>query len=103
MKILYSQQAQEQLKVIKEYISIDNKKIANQFLQKIKLKIEIIGNYPYIGKINSTMDSDKIRDLIVHGYKAIYKINDKNIIILAIYKYIDFDETELGKEVKFNT
>jgi hypothetical protein len=30
--------------------------------------------------------------------KVIYKINTKSIQILAIYKYIDFDENELDKE-----
>ena len=100
LKILYSQQVKEQLNSIKEYIAKDNKKIATQYLLKIKEKIELIGTYPYIGKINSTMNLDYIRDFIVYGYKVIYKINERSILILAIYKYIDFDENELDENSK---
>ncbi len=98
MKIFYSEQAKNQLQNIKNYIAKDNKKIATQYLLKIKEKIELIRSYPYIGKVNSTMNLEKIRDFIVYGYKVIYKINTRSILILAIYKYIDFDENELDKE-----
>ena len=97
MKIYYSLQVKKQLNSIKEYIAKDNKSIATQYLIKIKEKIELIGIYPYIGKSNSTMNLDHIRDFIVYGYKVIYKINKRSILILAIYKYIDFDENELDK------
>lgn len=95
MKIIYSIQAKKQLYSIKEYISLDSKENAIEYLSKIKNKIEILNSYPYIGKVNSTFNLDYIRDFVVFGYKIIYKINKENILILAIYKYIDFDETTI--------
>ncbi len=95
MKIIYSIQAKKQLYSIKEYISLDSRKNAIEYLSKIKNKIEILSFYPYIGKVNSTFNLDYIRDFVVFGYKIIYKINKENILILAIYKYIDFDETTI--------
>ena len=95
MKLLYSQEAREQLKNIKEYISKDNKYVAVQHLLKIKLKLEILEDYPYIGKVNSTFNIENIREFVVFGYKIIYKINQKSVYIMAIYKYIDFDETKI--------
>ena len=95
MKLLYSQEAREQLKNIKEYISKDNKDVAVQHLLKIKLKLEILEDYPYIGKVNSTFNIENIRELVVFGYKIIYKINQKSVYIMAIYKYIDFDEIKI--------
>ena len=44
------------------------------------------------------MNSHKIRDYSVFGYKVIYKINSKSIAILAIYKNINFDEEILNNE-----
>jgi len=41
------------------------------------------------------MNVETIRDYVVLGYKVIYKNNKKSIIILAVYKYIDFDEALL--------
>jgi len=97
MKIIYSLEAKNQLQEIKEYISLDNKSKAINHLKQIKSKIEIIGKYPYIGKINTTMDNEKIREFIILGYKVIYKINNKSITILAIYKYINFDESKITR------
>jgi hypothetical protein len=34
----------------------------------------------------------------VLGYKIIYKINIKTITVLAIYKYVDFDEKQINVE-----
>ena len=98
MKIIYSKESYEQLQNIKKFISLDNKKTAIQYLSKIKNKIEILVIYPYIGKINVTMNMHHIRDYVVLGYKVIYKINKENITILAIYKYIDFNEREISHD-----
>ena len=95
MKIVYSSLTKEQLYNIKEYISLDNKKNAIIFLSKKKNKIEILATYPYLGKINTTFNLDNIRDFVIFGYKIIYKINKESILILSIYKYIDFDENSL--------
>lgn len=87
---------------VKDFISLDNKTVAISYLSKIKNKIEMLATYPYIGKVNATMSLPFIRDYIVFGYKVIYKINkDKeSITILAIYKYIDFDEKDILLEVR---
>jgi len=42
MKIIYSKQAKDQLYEIKEFISLDSKKIAVQYLSKIKKKLEVL-------------------------------------------------------------
>lgn len=95
MKIIYSNLAKEHLLSIKKYISADNKAAANKHLQEIKKRIEIIKDFPYIGKENSTLNSTKIREFVILGYKAIYKINNNTLVILAIYKLINLNESKL--------
>ena len=95
MHILYSEQAKQQLFSIKKFIAKDSPKNANSYLLKIKTKIEILKDHPYLGKINSVADISDIRDFIVYGYKVIYKITMDSIIILAVYKYIDFDASKI--------
>jgi len=53
-------------------------------------------DYPYIGKVNVTSYIENIREFVVFGYKVIYKIDQSSICIMAIYKYIDFDETKVN-------
>lgn len=98
MKIIYSKQAKDQLYSIKEYIAQDNKVVAIEYLSRIKHKIEMLKDYPYIGKINTTFNMEYIREFVVFGYKVIYKINKKSLTILAIYKYINFDEKQINFE-----
>jgi len=99
-KIIYPREVKEQLLAIKEYISKDSNRNAARYLIKIKQKIELVSKFPFIGKINATMNVDYIRDYIVLGYKVIYKVNKKSITILAIYKHIDFDEAFLNSNDK---
>ena len=82
MNVIYTKQAKKQLHNIKTYISKDNKKLAHKYLLKIKQKIEFLSIYPYIGKINTTINIQNIRDFIIFGYKV-------------IYKYINFDEKSI--------
>ncbi|KIM12913.1 MAG: hypothetical protein KU38_03070 [Sulfurovum sp. FS08-3] len=95
MRIIYTQSVKSQLYKIKEYITRDSREIALRHLKNIKSKIELIGKYPYIGKVNTTANNPSIRDFVILGYKVIYKVNEKSITLLAIYKYIDFDESSL--------
>ena len=95
IKLRYTGEARQQLRDIKEHIAKGSKKSASNHLVQIKSKIELIGKFPFIGKVNATMNVETIRDYIVLGYKVIYKINKNSISVLAIYKYIDFDETLL--------
>jgi len=99
MRIIYSKQAKAQLFEIKSYISQDNKQTATHFLSKIKKKIEILADFPHIGKVNSTFDLYNIRDLVIQKYKVIYKINTQNIIILAIYRQVNFDEKSIDRNL----
>ncbi len=96
MKIAYSASAENQLIQIKEFIALDNNKTANEYLVRIKEKIEILSQFPYVGKINTTLNASNIRDFVVLGHKVIYKINSDNIVILAIYKHMSFDERLLA-------
>ena len=96
IKIRYTREAKEQLSEIKEHIAKSSQKSAISHLINIKNKIELIGKFPFIGRVNATMNVETIRDYIVLGYKVIYKLNKESITVLAVYKYIDFDETLLG-------
>lgn len=95
MKIKYSNLSKQQLQHIKKFISKDSKKRVISHLTNIKEKLEILQDFPYLGKINDVKNDEKIRDYSILGYKVIYKINEDSILILAIYKYIDFEEEEL--------
>ncbi|MCD6259385.1 MAG: hypothetical protein J7J31_07260 [Helicobacteraceae bacterium] len=51
--------------------------------------------YPYIGKVNATFDDETIREIVLDGMKIIYKIYPNSVAVLMIYRYIDFDESDI--------
>ena len=47
MKIIYTKNAQQQLRFIKNYISKFNPENAKRFIKRLKNNIENISNFPY--------------------------------------------------------
>lgn len=94
-KIDYTHLAQEHLGELKTHIARDNPEAAKRYLRHIKQKIELLAQFPYLGRVNSTFGIESIRDLVVLGHKIIYKIDSDAIIVLALYRYADFDEERL--------
>lgn len=96
MKIIYTKQAQTQLKAIKAFVAKDNLTTATTHLLQIKSKIELLADFPFIGQINPILNKQAVRDWVILGYKVIYKVSENQLVILAIYKNIDFDESTLS-------
>lgn len=96
MKIIYTKQAQTQLKAIKAFIAKDNLSAATTHLLQIKSKIERLADFPFIGQVNPILNNPAVRDWVILGYKVIYKLSENQLVILAIYKNIDFDESTLS-------
>lgn len=99
MKIIYTKQAQTQLKGIKAFIAKDNASAAEAHLLQIKSKIELLADFPFIGQVNPLLNQQAVRDWVIFGYKVIYKVNEKQVVILAIYKNIDFDDSTLSENL----
>ncbi|PIX78117.1 MAG: type II toxin-antitoxin system mRNA interferase toxin, RelE/StbE family, partial [Piscirickettsiaceae bacterium CG_4_10_14_3_um_filter_44_349] len=56
MKIIYTKQAQIQLKEVKAFIAKDNPRAAKTHLLQIKSKIELLADLPFIGQINPILN-----------------------------------------------
>lgn len=84
MKINWTDNAIEDLKEIKAYISKDSEFYATRFLEKL---IDGVGNlsvFPEMGRCVPEAQSELIRELIYRPYRIIYKINKNNIDIITI-------------------
>jgi plasmid stabilization system protein ParE len=98
MKVNFSQDSKEFIFKLKSHISKDNPAIAKSYIMKLVSRIRDMLQHPYIGKINATFDNENIREIVLDGMKIIYKIYPNSIGIVMIYKYIDFDESNLEIE-----
>ena len=96
MTVNFSYDSKEFILQLKEHITHDNPSRAKQYTSKLVTRIKNILQYPYIGKINATFDDETIREIVLDGMKIIYP---KSVVVLMVYRYIDFDEKniDLGK------
>jgi toxin ParE1/3/4 len=96
MKVNFSDDAKEFVLQLKNHISNDNPQRAKQYTSKLVLRIRDMLEYPYIGKVNVTFDDETIREIVLDGMKIIYKIYPNSVAVLMIYRYIDFDESDIS-------
>ena len=85
MKIIYSPKSKKNLKDIKNYISKSNPQNAKQFLNRLKINIENLVNFPYKYRKSIYFNDKNIRDIIFEGYTIIYEIKNDTILVLNIF------------------
>lgn len=87
-KILFSPEAQNDMKQIREYISIDldNKTAAARTVGKITKSISVLKDMPEVGTpLSSRVDVEcDYRYLVSGNYNVFYRLEDENVKIIRI-------------------
>ncbi|MEA3371606.1 MAG: type II toxin-antitoxin system RelE/ParE family toxin [Campylobacterota bacterium] len=95
MKVNFSHESKEFIFKLKAHIALDNPSRAKSYAIKLVSRIKDMLQHPYIGKVNATFDDETVREVILDGIKIIYKIYPKSVAVVMIYRYIDFDESDI--------
>ena len=83
--INWTQKSKKDLKQLSDYISLDSKFYALVTTREIIKKVEILSNFPKIGRIIPEINENNFRELFYKNYRIMYKIVSNNQIdILAI-------------------
>lgn len=98
MKVSFSKDAKDFLLSNKKYISKDNPTVARSYTEKLINRIVDMLQFPNIGKINTIFDNESIREISLDGMKIIYKKYPNSVVVLMVYRYINFDELKLTQE-----
>jgi addiction module RelE/StbE family toxin len=87
MKILWTQEAREQLIEIEHFISKDNPERAAQFITEIIEHAEaVLPGGTRIGRTVPEISNLEIRELIFKKYRIVYRINKNNVEILTVFE-----------------
>ena len=78
-------QATNDLEQIYDFISHDSIYYAMKTINSTYSKIEIIKEYPYIGRAVLEIDNKMIREYIYKSYRIIYEIDSDVILILRVW------------------
>ena len=85
VKLIWTELAIEDLKLIHEYISKDSKLYADRFIEKIINRVEQLESFPKSGRVVPEFDSPEIREIIEGSYRIIYKAAVAQVAILRVH------------------
>jgi plasmid stabilization system protein ParE len=84
MKIIWSPLAIDKTSEIAEYIAKDKPPVAQDWVDKIFQKVDILESSPELGRVIPEIRRKNIRELIFGNYRIIYCIEKTSISILTV-------------------
>ena len=84
LNILWSQEAIDDIESIANYIQKDSLQYAKSVVQTFFSKVEILTEFPLIGRIVPEYNNENIRELFIYSYRLIYNIEANSIHIIAV-------------------
>ena len=82
--VKWSNSAKNDLKQIYNYILKDSSFYAKKVVQDILSQVDILNEFPNMGKIVPELNDEKIREIFAYSYRIIYQIIGDNTEILAL-------------------
>ncbi len=85
VKVIWTEYAIEDLRLIHEYISKDSKRYADRFIEKLFERVDQLESFPKSGRVVPEFNSDSIRELIEGNYRIVYKISSSQVAIIRVH------------------
>jgi toxin ParE1/3/4 len=83
-KIRWTAAAADDLQSISEFISRDSERYAAITIDNIIGALERAGEFPGMGRQVPEFRKSTIREVIVYSYRAIYRVEEEDIVVLGI-------------------
>lgn len=101
-QIIWSEQARDDLQSIVLFIAQDNPSIAESFGFRLMSKVDVLAQFPQIGRVVPEENDATVRELILRPYRIIYKVlAEKEIIAIARIWHGARGEPEIPQQLKF--
>ncbi|MCK5193886.1 MAG: type II toxin-antitoxin system RelE/ParE family toxin [Desulfobulbaceae bacterium] len=84
MVVIWSPLAVDRASEIAEYVSQDNPTAAQKWVDTVFSKVEQLKSFPESGRVVPEIEGHDFRELIYGNYRIIYRIEKKQVSILAI-------------------
>lgn len=86
MKITWTREALNKLIEIEDFIAQDNPRRAEEFVDSLIERGELIKNNVRIGRIVPEISNTSIRELLIKNYRLVYQVQKSEIIILTVFE-----------------
>ncbi len=81
--ITLSEAAYQDLEDIEAYVAQSSPKMARNFINQVFNKLDLLRDFPRIGRKVPEFDADDIRELILGKYRIVYRIQTEDKITVA--------------------
>lgn len=86
MKLVYTVEAIEDLKRLREFIAVHNPMAVKSIARELIARIELLSDFPQMGiPVQMSPEPDEIRDIVFGKYLVRYSLHTKTIIILRVW------------------
>jgi toxin ParE1/3/4 len=85
VRIVWTEFAIEDLRLIHDYIARDSKTYADRFIDKLINRADQLEKFPKSGRVVPEFDTETVRELIEGNYRIIYEIKPDYIGIIRIH------------------
>ena len=101
-QIIWSEQARDDLQSIVLFIAQDNPTIAESFGYRLMSKVDMLAQFPQIGRVVPEENDETIRELILRPYRIIYKVLvEKETVAIARIWHGARGEPEIPSQLNF--
>jgi toxin ParE1/3/4 len=84
-RVTWTEQALENLDAICLFIARDAPRSAELFAARIFRVTDRLEQFPHSGRVVPEIDRQDIREVIVHGYRIIYRLSPEAVQILTVH------------------
>jgi toxin ParE1/3/4 len=77
-KIIWSRQARDDLRDIVSFIAANNRPIAESFGFRLMAKVDVLEEFPELGRVVPEELNENIREIIFPPYRIIYRVLKEN-------------------------
>jgi plasmid stabilization system protein ParE len=101
-QIIWSEQARDDLQSIVLFIAQDNPPVAESFGCRLMSKVDVLAQFPQLGRVVPEENDETIREIIFRPYRIIYKIlAERQIIGIARIWHGARGEPEIPGQLSF--
>lgn len=90
MKLVYTDEAIEDLKRLREIIAVHNPSAAGRVAAELISKVELLPDFPRMGTpVEMAPVPDSVRDMVFGKYVVRYSVHESAIIILRVWHQLE--------------
>ncbi|MCC5825297.1 type II toxin-antitoxin system RelE/ParE family toxin [Alkalimonas sp.] len=90
MKLVYTNDAIEDLKRLREFIAVHNPTAASRIAAELIAKMELLPEFPRMGTpVQMAPVPDVIRDMVFGNYVVRYSIHTSAVIVLRVWHELE--------------